>query len=37
VRCVRIRLLRQVLRMDFDLESVSVHGTDFDASPRRYL
>jgi hypothetical protein len=24
------------LRVDFDLKRVTVHGTDFDASPRRY-
>ncbi len=33
-RCVWVRLLGKVLRVDFDLESVTVHGTDFDASPR---
>ena len=32
-RCVWVRLLGKVLRVDFDLESVTVHGTDFDASP----
>jgi hypothetical protein len=35
-RCVWVRLLGQVLRVDFDLKRVTVHGTDFDASPRRY-
>ena len=34
VRRVWVRLLGKVLRVDFDLESVTVHGTDFDASPR---
>jgi hypothetical protein len=24
------------LRVDFDLKCVTVHGGDFDASPRRY-
>lgn len=35
-RCVWVRLLGQVLGVDFDLKRVTVHGTDFDASPRRY-
>lgn len=32
-RCVWVRLFGKVLRVDFDLESVTVHGADFDASP----
>ena len=34
-RSVWVRLLRQVLRVYFDLECVTVHKADFDASPRQ--